>query len=257
MAERTRSSSLPFHVLGRFGLHDGPRALLTTVSADDVVANLATIREGLSRACVRAGREAGSVRIVAAAKGMHADAVAWVVQAGIVDVGHNYVRELRAMQPRIPPARWHFIGTLQASSAHHVAAVADVVETLASERAARRLARRAAEAGRRIEALIEVDLTGERSGVSPERLEGFAHEVMSMEGIALTGLMTLPPIPTDPEDARPFFAELRELRDRLRVLAPQVVALSMGMSLDYEVAAEEGATMVRIGTALFGPRTPQ
>ena len=194
---------------------------------------------------------------MAAAKGMHAEAVRWVARAGIVDVGHNYVRELRAMHPQIPQARWHFIGTLQSSSAHHVAAVADVVETLASPRAARRLARRAAEAGRRIEALIEVDLTGERSGVPPEHLEGFARDVMSMEGLALTGLMTLPPIPTDPEDGRPFFAELRDLRDRLRDVAPEVVELSMGMSLDYEVAAEEGATMVRIGTALFGPRTPQ
>ena len=99
-----------------------------------------------------------------------------------------------------------------------------------------------------------MDLTGERSGVPPERLEGFAREVMSMEGLALTGLMTLPPIPADPEDARPFFAELRELRDRLRALSPEVVELSMGMSLDYEVAVEEGATMVRIGTAVFGAR---
>ena len=197
------------------------------------------------------------MRIVAAAKTVDAEAVGWVVEAGAADVGHNYVRELRAMRPEVPRARWHYIGALQTSSAHHVAAAADVVQTLASPRAAERLARRAAEAGRRIEALIEVDLTGARSGVPPDDVQGFARSVLALEGLELTGLMTLPPIPTDPEDGRPYFAQLRNLRDRLREIAPGVVECSMGMSLDYEVAAEEGATMVRIGTALFGPRTPQ
>jgi pyridoxal phosphate enzyme (YggS family) len=229
----------------------------TAAERPDVLANLATIRERLRGACERAGREPDAVRVVAAAKSVGDEAVRWVVGAGAVDVGHNYVRELRAMRPAVPGARWHYIGTLQASSAHHVAASADVVQTLASPRAAHRLARRAAEAGRRIEALIEVDLTGARAGVPPEDVEGFAGAVAAMDGVALTGLMTLPPIPTDPEDGRPFFSRLRTLRDRLRDSHPEVVELSMGMSLDYEVAAEEGATMVRIGTALFGPRTPQ
>jgi pyridoxal phosphate enzyme (YggS family) len=234
---------------GRFGVSAASRA--------EVLANLAEIRDRLGAACERAGRQPDAVRIVAAAKTIPADAVGWVVDAGVVDVGHNYVRELRAMRPVVPQARWHFIGTLQASSAHHVAAVADVVETLASSRAVERLARRAAAAGRRIDALIEVDLTGERSGVRPEDLDAFARTVAASDGLALVGLMTLPPIPTDPEDARPFFVRLRDLRDRVRNQHPEVVELSMGMSLDYEVAAEEGATMVRIGTALFGPRTPQ
>ena len=194
---------------------------------------------------------------MAAAKTVPSAAVGWVVEAGVPDVGENYVKELRTARPEVPNARWHFIGTLQTNTAHHVAALADVVQTLASSRSAARLARRAAEAGRVIEALIEVDLTGQRSGVPPDRLEAFAGEVAGMEGLRLTGLMTLPPIPSDPEDARPAFVELRELRERLNRNLPQVVELSMGMSLDYEVAAEEGATMVRIGTALFGPRTPQ
>ena len=230
---------------------------MSTGTRAEVLANLAAIREGLRAACERAGREPDSVRIVAAAKTVPAEAVGWIVEAGAPDVGHNYVRELRAMRPDVPGARWHFIGTLQSGSAHHVAAAADVVQTLASPRAAQRLARRAAEVGRRIEALIEVDLTGERTGVPPEELDAFAREVGALEGLELTGLMTLPPIPTDPEDGRPFFARLRGLRDRLREHDPRVLELSMGMSLDYQVAAEEGATMVRIGTALFGPRTPQ
>ena len=224
---------------------------------DEVLANLATIRERIVAACDRAGRDAGAVRIVAAAKTVPTDAIRWVVEAGVVDIGQNYVQELRGARPEVPEARWHFIGTLQTRSAHLVAANADVVQTLASPRSAERLARRAAVAGRHLEALIEVDLTGARSGVAPDELPGFARRVADLEGVELTGLMTLPPIPTDPEDGRPYFVGLRELRDRLRVDLPQVVELSMGMSLDYEVAAEEGATMVRIGTALFGPRTPQ
>jgi PLP dependent protein len=230
---------------------------VTTGGRDEVLANLAGIRDRLARACDRVGRDPGEVRIVAAAKTVPAEAVRWVVEAGVADVGENYVRELRAARPAVPNARWHFIGTLQTNSAHHVAATADVVQTLASPRSSARLARRAVQAGRVIEALIEVDLTGERSGVPPERAEAFAEEVAAMEGLLLTGLMTLPPIPADPEDARPAFVVLRELRDRLGRNMPQVVELSMGMSLDYQVAAEEGATMVRIGTALFGPRTPQ
>ena len=159
------------------------------------------------------------------------------------------------MHDEVDGVRWHFIGTLQASSAHHVAALADIVETVAGEKATARLARRAHASGREIDALIEVDLTGERSGVSPEDLPAFADLVAGLEGITLRGLMTLPPIPERAEDARPWFVRLRELRDALADTHPQVVELSMGMSLDYAVAVEEGATMVRIGTALFGPRT--
>jgi uncharacterized pyridoxal phosphate-containing UPF0001 family protein len=116
------------------------------------------------------------------------------------------------------------------------------------------LARRAAEAGRRIDVLIEVDLTNDRTGVAPEEAPHLADRVATIEGLRLAGLMTLPPMPERPEDARPFFVRLRELRDRIREQHPEVVELSMGMSLDYQVAIEEGATMVRIGTALFGPR---
>ena len=230
---------------------------MSSGSRDEVLANLATIRERLARACGRVDRDPSEVRIVAAAKTISSTAVVWVVQEGVSDVGHNYVRELRAMRAEVPGGRWHFIGTLQTSSAHHVAAAADVVETLASPRAAERLARRADEAGRRLDALIEVDLTGGRSGVPPDRLEPFARDVLRMDGVVLRGLMTLPAIPSVPEDGRSSFVQLRGLRDRLREIDPGVVELSMGMSLDYEVAVEEGATMVRIGTALFGPRTPR
>jgi hypothetical protein len=222
---------------------------------DEVIANLATIRETIGGACARSGRDPAEVTLVAAAKTVPSEVVACAVEAGVTAVGHNYVQELREMHEEVVGVRWHFIGTLQASSAHHVAALADVVETLAGEKATARLARRAHDAGRVVDALIEVDLTGGRTGVRPEQAAEFAGFVAGLEGVRLRGLMTLPPIPERAEDARPWFIRLRDLRDRLAETHPQVVELSMGMSLDYAVAVEEGATMVRIGTALFGPRT--
>ncbi len=227
-------------------------------SESEVRANLAAIRAAIAAAAERSGRRAGDVTLVAAAKSVPAEAVRWVVQEGVAAVGENYVAELRAARAALEdlPIRWHYIGALQSSTAHRVADMVDVVQTLAGEHAARRLAARAARGGRLLDALIEVDLTGERSGVAPEELAAFAAFVSSLEGVRLRGLMTLPPFPAVPEDARPWFVRLRGLRDRLRDDWPDVLELSMGMSLDYQVAVEEGATMVRIGTALFGPRTP-
>ena len=224
---------------------------------DEVIGNLATIRDGIGRACARSQRDPSTVTVVAAAKTQPATSIRWVVEAGLTAIGENYVRELRDVHDEVPGARWHYIGALQRSSAHHVAALADVVETLAGDRATDRLARRAAEAGRVLDALIEVDFTGERAGVDPGDVAAFADRVGVLDGLRLRGLMTIPPAGTRADDARPWFRRLRELRDRVRENHPDVVDLSMGMSLDYEAAVEEGATMVRIGTALFGTREPR
>ena len=227
-----------------------------TAMREDVTANVDRVRDGIARACERSGREVAEVRLVAASKTVSVEAIRWALDAGVTDFGENYVKELRDKHAAVPDARWHFIGTLQSNSAHHVAALADVVETLAGGRATQRLARRAAASDRTIDALIEVDLTGERTGVAPEELAVTADAVASLEGLRLVGLMTIPPLTEHAEDARPFFAQLRQLRDRIRERHPEVLELSMGMSLDYQVAVEEGATMVRVGTALFGPRVP-
>jgi hypothetical protein len=223
---------------------------------DHVLANLTAIRSGIEAASDRSGRDPADVLLVAAAKRVTAEAVRWVAEAGVTAIGENYVNELRAIHDEVPGVRWHYIGALQTNTAHHVAALADVVETLSGERATARLARRAADDGRRLDALIEVDLTGDRSGVGPDELGAFADRVVSFEGLRLRGLMTLPPLTETAEEARPWFRQLRDLRDRIREKHPNVVDLSMGMSLDYQAAVEEGATMVRIGKALFGPRTP-
>jgi pyridoxal phosphate enzyme (YggS family) len=225
-------------------------------SHDELLRNLHGIHAGIGHACARVGRDPIEVVLVAASKTVSVDLIRWANDAGVTDFGENYVKELREKRSAIPDARWHFIGTLQTNTAHHVAALADVVQTVAGGHATERLAHRAAEAGRRLDVLIEVDLTNERAGVPAEEAPDLADGVATIEGLRLVGLMTLPPMPEKPEDARPFFVRLRELRDRIRERHPEVLELSMGMSLDYQVAVEEGATMVRVGTALFGPRAP-
>jgi pyridoxal phosphate enzyme (YggS family) len=225
-------------------------------SRDVVLENLARLRERIRAACERVGRDPAGVRIVAAGKTVEPEALRWVVEAGVRDLGENYVQELRAKRELVPGATWHFIGTLQRGTAHHVAALADVLQTAAPGRALERLARAAGRLGRTVPALVEVDFTRERSGVPPEGTVEACDLVAATPGLRLVGLMTLPPLTPDAESARPWFVALRELLERVRERHPEATELSMGMSLDYEVAVEEGATMVRIGTALFGARPP-
>jgi PLP dependent protein len=221
-----------------------------------IASNVARARERLAAACARAGRVSGDVRLVAASKTMSADAIRAARAAGIDEFGENYVQELRAKRDAVDGVRWHYIGTLQSRTAPRVAELADVVQTLAPGRATERLARRAAERGVTLDALIEVDLADRASGVKPEGCEAFADDVAALDGIRLVGLMTLPPVTATAEGARPHFRRLCTLRDRVATAHPACIELSMGMSLDYEVAVEEGATIVRIGTALFGARPP-
>jgi PLP dependent protein len=225
--------------------------------ADDrdlVRRNIEEVRARIADAAARSARDPDDVALIAVTKTIEIERIRWAVDAGVAALGENYIQELRRKRDAVPGVSWHYIGTLQSSTAHQVADHADVVQTVAGERAARRLAGRAARSRRTLDALIEVDLTDGRAGVSPADLAAFADLVGSLGGLRLIGLMTMPPIPTDPEDSRPFFARLRRLREELQERHPDVLESSMGMSLDYEVAVEEGATMVRIGTAVFGPR---
>ncbi len=226
------------------------------MSADreTVLRNLEEIREGIGEAAKASARDAGDVRLVAIGKTVPAEAISWVVEAGVDDVGENYVKELAEKREQLGGATWHYVGSLQSHTAHLVAEVSDVVHTLAPGRATERLSRRAEGVGKRIPSLIQVDFTGARNGASPEELAGLADEVEDLPGLELSGLMTLPPMPEGPEDTRPYLARLRELRDGLAETHPGLRELSMGMSLDFRAAIEEGATMVRVGTALFGAR---
>lgn len=236
------------------GAPGGPPAPSEGTSAAEIGARIAEVRAKIAAACARVGRDPSEVTLVGATKMVPATHVRAAVAAGLLDVGENRVQELRDKHPEVPGARWHFFGPLQSGYARHVAALADVVHTLAPGGGSDRLVARLRDLGRTIDALIEVDLTGERHGVAPAELPAYADRVAATPGLRLVGLMTIAPLAADPEAARPAFARLRTLRDEVRGRHPGVLALSMGMSLDYAVAVEEGATMVRVGTALFGAR---
>ncbi|MFN2543117.1 MAG: YggS family pyridoxal phosphate-dependent enzyme [Actinomycetota bacterium] len=223
-------------------------------SPEELAANLREVRARIEAAAARAGRAASEVRLIAVTKTMPAEAVTWARELGVADLGENYVGELADKRPLAPDATWHFIGTLQSHTAHRVAEDAHVVHSAVPGRAVERLARRAAERGRTIPVLIQVDQAGRGTGVEPRDIERAAAELAAIEGVQPVGLMTLPPPPERPGDSRPFFAELRAMGEHLREGLPELRELSMGMSLDYEIAVEEGASMVRVGTALFGAR---
>jgi pyridoxal phosphate enzyme (YggS family) len=221
-------------------------------SRERLEGNLAAVRRTIEQACERAGRDPAGVAIVAVTKTVGIEQVRWALDFGLVDLGENYVQQLEAKRRAIGAGRWHHVGTLQSRTAPRVARTADMVHGLAPGHATERLA--AAAEGRSIPALVQVDFTGRRNGVDPDRAEDFALEAATMEGLDLRGLMTIAPAGSSPEDARPVFRRLRELRDRLRERDARITELSMGMSADLAVAVEEGASMVRVGTALFGPR---
>jgi PLP dependent protein len=215
---------------------------------------LEEVRSNIRSACERTGRDPSSIRVVAVTKEVPVDLARWALEAGLVDLGENYVKEMATKVRALPQANWHYVGVLQSSTAHVVADLAGVVHSLAPGKACTRLAGRAERAGRVLTALIQVDFTGRRAGAEPNDVPPFAREAASMPSIDLRGLMTLPPEPKQAEDSRPYFRRLRELRDRVREDVDGFDELSMGMSADYEVAVEEGATIVRLGTALFGER---
>jgi pyridoxal phosphate enzyme (YggS family) len=221
-----------------------------------VLENLAGVRRAIGEACERAARPAAGVRLVAVGKTVEPAALAWVVEAGVEDLGENYVDELRDKRAIVPGARWHFVGNLQSRTAPRLADLADVVQSAVPGRALERLGRRASEAERSLPVLLEVDFTDERAGVNVAEVPDACDAIDAIDGVRLVGLMTVPPPTPTAEEARPFFRLLRELRERLRGRHPALSELSMGMSLDFQVAIEEGATMVRIGTALFGARPP-
>jgi pyridoxal phosphate enzyme (YggS family) len=201
------------------------------------VVNAASVRERYARIRDEAGP---GVTVVAATKYVSADELAILADAGVEVVGENRAQDLAAKHARYADAfRWHFIGHLQSRKAKDVSALCELCHSLASSSAARRLT---------IPALVEVNLAGEesKSGVPKAELAAFLAEAREL-GVEVRGLMTMPPLADDPERSRPFFRELRELAGEHGL--PE---LSMGTSQDYRVAAEEGATLVRVGSVLFG-----
>jgi pyridoxal phosphate enzyme (YggS family) len=228
---------------------------------------LAALRARLDAAARRAGRDPAAVRVLGASKRQPAARVAAAARAGLRDLGENYVQEAAAkilsVQEILGPEeagelRWHGIGHLQRNKAKEAVAAFACIHTLDSDRLAAELERHAASAGRVLPVLLQVNVSGEatKSGVEETALPALLASLAAHPHLRAIGLMAMPAPGEDPEAARPAFARLRALRDRLRE-APggaQLAELSMGMSHDFEVAVEEGATWVRIGTELFGPR---
>ncbi len=226
---------------------------------------LAALRERIAAAAVRAGRDPAEVTLVAVSKRVSPERIRAAIDAGQRVFGENYVQEalgkMRALgaQGGLPPdIRWHLIGRLQRNKARDAVAHFHSIEVVDRPDLARELDRRAAARGRVVEVLIQVNLSREpqKAGVPEEELAGLLARCAALPHLQVVGLMTLPEPVGDPERLRPVFARLRALRDSLRS-APgggNLRELSMGMSADFEVAVEEGATRVRVGTALFGPR---
>jgi len=228
-----------------------------------IAARLAALRERIHRAAERAGRDAGGVTLVGVSKTRPADDVRAAFDAGLRDFGENRVQEAEEKidalaDLRRDGLRWHLIGHLQKNKVRRAAALFDRVHSLDGVALARRLDAAAADAPvRPLPVLLQVDLAGEKTkhGLAEAELEPALGAIRGLAGLRAEGLMLLPPFEEDPEKVRPWFARLRRLADALAgrgLLAER--GLSMGMSHDFEVAVEEGATCVRVGTALFGPR---
>lgn len=226
--------------------------------ASRAAAALGAVRDRIAVAAERAGRDAAAIRLVAVSKGVDAARIGAVISAGVTDLGENRVQEAHAKRPQIGGgATWHLIGHLQTNKAKRAAELFDVVQSVDSERVAQALAAQRGPAGRPLPVLIEVELTGiaARSGAPPEHVEAVARAVAGLGALRLDGLMTIAAPVGDPADAAPYFRRLRELGDVLRQrLGVPLPELSMGMSDDFEVAIAEGATMVRVGHAIFGER---
>ncbi|HET8948406.1 MAG TPA: YggS family pyridoxal phosphate-dependent enzyme [Candidatus Polarisedimenticolia bacterium] len=226
---------------------------------EGVAERLAAVRVRMARAAARSGRSPSAVTLVGVSKTMPAAVVKEAVAAGLADLGENRVQEAREKIPEVGPGpRWHLVGHLQANKANVAARLFDVVHSIDSADLLERLDRAAGLAGRRLRGYVQVALAGEeqKSGVSPGDLDGVLQTAERCGHVEVRGLMLLPPYDADPERSRPWFQRLREVADEARAGHPRLGLedLSMGMSEDFEVAIEEGATHVRVGRAVFGAR---
>ena len=222
--------------------------------------NLTMVRDRIAAAAKRAGRDPLSITLVAVTKTVGPEQVRQAVAAGAAVLGENRVQEAKEKFEQLGAiARWHLIGTLQKNKAKYAVRFFELIHSLDSADLARELDRQAAKNGKVQDVLVEVNIAGEASktGVAPRDAAALVREAAALQNIRVLGLMTMPPYSEDPESSRPHFRRLRELRDAIikeNIPGMALRELSMGMSGDFEVAVEEGATLVRIGTAIFGER---
>jgi pyridoxal phosphate enzyme (YggS family) len=219
------------------------------------------IKQRIRQAAESCKRDADSVRLVAVSKTIAADIVKEAIEAGVTILGESYVQEARAKFKALVqyPVSWHFIGHLQSNKAKYAVRLFDLIHSVDSLKLARELDKQARKVDKIQQILVQVNTSAEdtKSGISTGEASRLVAEISQLKNLVVKGLMTMPPYFYQPEKAQPFFAALREMRDQIKEQAlPQVSLdeLSMGMTGDFEVAIKEGATLVRIGTAIFGER---
>ena len=219
--------------------------------------NLSRVRERIERAAQEAGRDPKGIHLVAVSKTVEAARIKEAIEAGVSILGENYVQEAQKKIEEIGrPVSWHFIGHLQSNKAKYAARLFDMVHSVDSISLAEELNRRAEREGRVIKVMVEVNLSKEATkfGTDEEKVSNLVRRIRDLKHLSLEGLMTMPPYFDSPELSRPYYTALRELKERMIKEGIPMKELSMGMSHDFEIAIEEGATYVRIGTAIFGPR---
>lgn len=230
------------------------------MTPEQLQANIDAVRTAIEQAAVRARRDPADVTLVAVSKTMPVELVQMAYNLGVTNFGENCVQEalpkIEAFHPH--DARWHMIGHVQSNKAKRVTGSFALIQSVDSLRLAEALNRHAGDMGMRQPVLLQVNIAGEASkeGASPDEALELARQMIALPSLSLEGLMTIAPLVENPEEARPFFRQLRLLRDHLREETPQAAwqHLSMGMTGDYRVAVEEGATIVRVGRAIFGER---
>jgi hypothetical protein len=227
---------------------------------EPIAANIRRIRERTAEAALRSGRKPEDIRLMAVTKSVDDQRIREAIAAGVDILGDNYIQEARGKIDRMGKAiPWHFIGHLQTNKAKYAVRLFDMIESVDRLDLAIELDRRSRAEGRVMPVLIEVNIGAEanKSGIPLSGVRELVRRMLSLEGLQIKGLMTMPPWFDDPEQARPYFRTLRELRDRLaeeRLPDTAMEVLSMGMTGDFEAAVEEGATIVRVGRGIFGSR---
>ncbi len=231
-----------------------------TIVEGEIRARVEQVRARIAEAAQRAGRRPGGVELVAVSKAVSISRIREALDAGVAVLGENRVQEAREKVPVLnsPAVTWHLVGHLQTNKGKLAVELFDLIHSVDSLKLAHVLDRHGANLGKRVRVLIQVELGGEttKSGIREGHVIPLLHACRDLSHLAVEGLMIMPPFREHPEEVRPFFRQLRELRDRANDVCAEhhLVHLSMGMSHDFEVAIEEGATLVRIGTAIFGER---
>jgi PLP dependent protein len=225
---------------------------------DSIIQNLETLREQISQACSRCGRKADEITIIAVTKTHPAEVVRQAVAAGLTEIGENRIQEAEIKLAELGSiGRYHLIGHLQSNKAKKAVQLFDVIQSIDSLSIATEISKRAGEIGKTIESMIEINSSGEpqKYGVQPEDAIPLAEKVISLPNMILTGFMTVGPLTEDEDSIRDSFKMCHELFIKAReTFGSQIRILSMGMSGDFEIGIEEGATMIRIGSLLFGER---